>query len=105
MKNHFSDYYLYEYVFSEENRKKSFRKYLCVCVFFFFKYALLFFYLVLLITAGDENYSELFSSSDIIMKAEVFVFLKIALKCTLELLTGTTFDTLVIQVVFMQCLE
>lgn len=73
--------------------------------FFFFKYALLFFYLVLLITAGDENYSELFSSSDIIMKAEVFVFLKIALKCTLELLTGTTFDTLVIQVVFMQCLE
>lgn len=38
------------------------------------------------------------------MKAEIFVFLKIALKYTLELLTGTS-DTLVIQVVFMQCLE
>lgn len=39
------------------------------------------------------------------MKAEVLkYFFKIALKCALELLTGT-FDTLVIQVVFMQCLE
>lgn len=91
-------------MYSVKRTGKSPSESTCVYVFFF-KYALLFFYLVLLIAAGDENYSELFSSSDIIIKAEVFVFLKIALKCTLELLTGTTFDTLVIQVVFMQCLE
>ena len=76
---------------------------MCVCVFFKL-YSLIF--LPGFVNHGRRQklFFELFSSSDIIMKAEVFVFLKIALKCTLELLTGT-FDTLVIQVVFMQCLE
>lgn len=76
----------------------------CVYVFFFKLCSLIF--LPGFVNHGRRQklFFELFSSSDIIMKAEVFVFLKIALKCTLELLTGT-FDTLVIQVVFMQCLE
>lgn len=84
-------------------KKKSFRKH---CVYVFFKIILSYF------LPGFVNHSrrqklffELFSSSDIIMKAEVFVFLKIALKCTLLNFLREHLILSVIQVVFMQCLE
>lgn len=91
-------------MYSVKRTGKSPSESTCVYVFFLKLYSLIF--LPGFVNHGRRQklFFELFSSSDIIMKAEVFVFLKIALKCTLELLTGT-FDTLVIQVVFMQCLE
>lgn len=74
----------YEHVRSEENGSKSFEKYLSI-FFFFFKYTLIFLLgFIVNHSRKGKLFFEFFFSSDVIKKAKVFIFLKLALNVLLN---------------------